>query len=88
LVIRNVNLAGEGDGGLYGDLGAMLREWSSVGYGFVNYFGLQRFGNAHAPTHSIGKALLKHNWEEVRCFAVIDGGPNLGAGTTSLSSLS
>ncbi|KAK3266239.1 hypothetical protein CYMTET_25124 [Cymbomonas tetramitiformis] len=30
--------------------------------GFVNYFGLQRFGTAAAPTHSIGLAILKSDW--------------------------
>lgn len=60
-----MNVDGAGDGGPYGDLGAMLREWESVGYGFVNYFGLQRFGNAECPTHSIGLSLLKHDWQQV-----------------------
>lgn len=29
--------------------------------GFINYFGLQRFG-AGAPTHLVGSALLKGDW--------------------------
>lgn len=33
--------------------------------GFINYFGLQRFGTvADIPTHEIGKALLQGNWKE------------------------
>lgn len=33
--------------------------------GFINYYGLQRFGNsAVVPTYSIGRALLKGNWQE------------------------
>jgi tRNA pseudouridine13 synthase len=28
-------------------------------YGFINYFGVQRFGTSSVPTHSIGKALLQ-----------------------------
>ena len=33
--------------------------------GFVNYFGLQRFGaNAEAPTHEVGAALLRSDWHE------------------------
>ncbi|XP_001603223.2 pseudouridylate synthase 7 homolog [Nasonia vitripennis] len=33
--------------------------------GFINYYGLQRFGTIAAiPTYEIGKALLKGNWEE------------------------
>lgn len=32
--------------------------------GFINYYGLQRFGNCAAiPTYEIGKALLKGNWK-------------------------
>ncbi|XP_034945615.1 uncharacterized protein Pus7 [Chelonus insularis] len=33
--------------------------------GFINYYGLQRFGTvADIPTHDIGKALLQAKWEE------------------------
>ena len=31
--------------------------------GFVNYFGLQRFGTG-APTHEIGRCLLRHEWKQ------------------------
>uniref|UniRef100_A0A336ML56 CSON003370 protein n=1 Tax=Culicoides sonorensis TaxID=179676 RepID=A0A336ML56_CULSO len=32
--------------------------------GFINYFGMQRFGNfASVPTYEIGKALLKQQWK-------------------------
>lgn len=35
-------------------------------YGFINYFGLQRFGNSkEIPTHIIGIKLLTGLWEEV-----------------------
>ncbi|KAI9448168.1 tRNA pseudouridine synthase D [Lactarius indigo] len=30
--------------------------------GFINYYGMQRFGTAAIPTHSIGLALLKSDW--------------------------
>lgn len=33
--------------------------------GFVNYFGLQRFGTHKIPTHAIGSALLRGSWSEV-----------------------
>lgn len=37
--------------------------------GFVNYYGSQRFGTRHVPTHHIGKQLLLGNWREVcYCF--------------------
>lgn len=33
-------------------------------YGFINYYGLQRFGNCMAiPTFEVGKAMLKMNWK-------------------------
>ncbi|CAG8485378.1 10183_t:CDS:10 [Acaulospora morrowiae] len=32
--------------------------------GFINYFGMQRFGTTSIMTHEIGRALLQNNWEE------------------------
>ncbi|KAF1892198.1 hypothetical protein Lal_00036557 [Lupinus albus] len=32
-------------------------------HGFINYFGLQRFGSGSVPTHLIGAALLRGEWE-------------------------
>ncbi|KAF9008970.1 pseudouridine synthase [Cyathus striatus] len=32
--------------------------------GFINYYGMQRFGTASVPTHSIGLALLQSNWQK------------------------
>ncbi|KAG1670926.1 Pseudouridylate synthase 7 [Nymphon striatum] len=32
--------------------------------GFINYFGMQRFGTSEVPTQSIGKALLLSQWQE------------------------
>lgn len=35
--------------------------------GFINYFGLQRFGQSViVPTHFVGKAILKGDWQLVR----------------------
>ena len=31
--------------------------------GFINYFGLQRFGSGGAPTSEVGLAMLKEDWE-------------------------
>lgn len=31
--------------------------------GFINYFGLQRFGSSSVPTHHIGAALLRGEWK-------------------------
>mmetsp|Transcript_17628 Transcript_17628/g.29777 ORF Transcript_17628/g.29777 Transcript_17628/m.29777 type:complete len:168 (+) Transcript_17628:644-1147(+) len=33
--------------------------------GFINYFGLQRFGSYNIRTHEIGKHILKMDWEGV-----------------------
>eukprot|EP00898_Chlorokybus_atmophyticus_P005024 jgi/Chlat1/5522/Chrsp369S00409 len=32
--------------------------------GFINYFGLQRFGSGNIPTHAIGIHLMKGEWED------------------------
>ncbi|KAL1211648.1 hypothetical protein V5N11_023649 [Cardamine amara subsp. amara] len=32
--------------------------------GFINYFGLQRFGSGSVPTHHVGTALLKGEWKD------------------------
>ncbi|XP_052204944.1 multisubstrate pseudouridine synthase 7 [Diospyros lotus] len=32
-------------------------------HGFINYFGLQRFGSGSVPTHLIGAALLRGEWK-------------------------
>ena len=32
--------------------------------GFLNFFGMQRFGNSSVPTHAIGLALLQCDWSE------------------------
>jgi len=31
--------------------------------GFINYYGMQRFGTASVPTHSIGLTLLRSEWQ-------------------------
>ncbi|XP_034391685.1 pseudouridylate synthase 7 homolog [Cyclopterus lumpus] len=33
--------------------------------GFINYYGMQRFGTTAVPTQQVGKAILKNNWKEV-----------------------
>lgn len=38
--------------------------------GFINYYGLQRFGSSVvAPTHVIGKTILQKNWKEVCSYS-------------------
>lgn len=33
--------------------------------GFINYFGMQRFGSYSVRTHQIGRRILEHDWKEV-----------------------
>uniref|UniRef100_A0A6Q2ZNE1 Pseudouridylate synthase 7 homolog n=1 Tax=Esox lucius TaxID=8010 RepID=A0A6Q2ZNE1_ESOLU len=33
--------------------------------GFINYYGMQRFGTTAVPTYQVGKAILQDNWNEV-----------------------
>jgi tRNA pseudouridine13 synthase len=43
---------------------AALSAWQSAGFRFINYFGLQRFGNnGDAGTHAVGCALLRRQWK-------------------------
>ena len=40
--------------------------------GFINYFGAQRFGTRHVPTHLIGKELILGRWKEVLAHSSIN----------------
>ncbi|XP_076468896.1 pseudouridylate synthase 7 homolog [Babylonia areolata] len=55
IVLRNV--LGEDK-----DIEACLTSLKNTG--FINYFGLQRFGSLHSCTHDIGRALLREEWEK------------------------
>ncbi|RXM92477.1 Pseudouridylate synthase 7-like [Acipenser ruthenus] len=33
--------------------------------GFINYYGMQRFGTTAVPTYQVGRAILQGNWKEV-----------------------
>lgn len=41
-------------------LEAALKSLSTLG--FVNYYGMQRFGASSVPTHAVGCAMLKEDW--------------------------
>jgi tRNA pseudouridine13 synthase len=41
--------------------------------GFINYYGLQRFGSGTAPTHRVGAALLRGEWEAALRLIVAPG---------------
>lgn len=32
--------------------------------GFINYFGLQRFGSTNVPTHQVGKAIISRQFQQ------------------------
>jgi tRNA pseudouridine13 synthase len=55
IVLRNVRGAAEEE--IAATLGSIAQR------GFVNYFGLQRFGQGGAGTHEVGVLLLKGHWE-------------------------
>jgi tRNA pseudouridine13 synthase len=42
-------------------IGASVDAWAKLG--FINYFGLQRFGTTSVPTHAVGRALIKGDWK-------------------------
>ncbi|KAF8060524.1 leucine--tRNA ligase [Scenedesmus sp. PABB004] len=42
--------------------------------GFINYFGLQRFGTGAVPTHAVGAALLRGEWAAATRL-ILQGGP-------------
>lgn len=33
--------------------------------GFINYYGMQRFGTTAVPTYKVGRAILKNDWNQV-----------------------
>jgi len=44
--------------------------------GFINYFGMQRFGSYSIHTHEIGRACLRQNWIEV-CKMLLEQHPEI-----------
>jgi len=38
--------------------------------GFINYYGMQRFGNSAVGTHEVGKMVVKQEWDKV-CAAIL-----------------
>ncbi|XP_014670043.1 PREDICTED: pseudouridylate synthase 7 homolog [Priapulus caudatus] len=54
IVLRNVTNARNVDEAM-----ASLRD-----NGFINYYGMQRFGTTTIPTHHVGRALLLSKWQE------------------------
>ncbi|CAG98300.1 pseudouridine synthase PUS7 [Kluyveromyces lactis] len=61
IAIRDVSLKNEGD-----DLDDILANGmkSLEQNGFINYFGMQRFGTFSVSTHQIGQVLLSGNWKQ------------------------
>jgi len=45
--------------------------------GFINYFGLQRFGTRKTNTHQVGRHILKNEFEEAYKLLLIEDEPNL-----------
>eukprot|EP00931_Biecheleriopsis_adriatica_P102317 TRINITY_DN77304_c0_g1_i1.p1 TRINITY_DN77304_c0_g1~~TRINITY_DN77304_c0_g1_i1.p1 ORF type:complete len:851 (-),score=214.62 TRINITY_DN77304_c0_g1_i1:47-2566(-) len=53
--------------------------------GFLNYFGLQRFGTREVRTHSIGAAIIAGHWQEA--VRMILGGPSSSTNPTKTGHL-
>lgn len=60
IVLRG--LKGGRDGTLESDVSAAVE--STRKHGFINYFGLQRFGIGDTPTHKVGEYLLLGKWKD------------------------
>jgi len=45
---------------------------NAIESGFINYFGMQRFGSFSIRTHQVGKEILNQNWKEV-CRMILAG---------------
>uniref|UniRef100_A0A915JK45 TRUD domain-containing protein n=1 Tax=Romanomermis culicivorax TaxID=13658 RepID=A0A915JK45_ROMCU len=56
IVLRNIEGIGDDQIKLYVE--------NFMRTGFINYYGLQRFGTLTVPTYDIGKSVLKKNWFE------------------------
>eukprot|EP01135_Chromosphaera_perkinsii_P002574 Nk52_evm90s224 gene=Nk52_evmTU90s224 len=57
IVLRNITTSKE-------NIEMLVASLTSVG--FINYFGMQRFGTGMFPTHHIGKLAIKRDYEAVR----------------------
>nr|CAB3265321.1 pseudouridylate synthase 7 homolog [Phallusia mammillata] len=55
LIVRNIQNVDEKD------ISAAMKSFEEQG--FINYFGMQRFGATSVPTYEIGKSFLNKNWE-------------------------
>ncbi|CAK9439630.1 uncharacterized protein LODBEIA_P37300 [Lodderomyces beijingensis] len=61
ITLRDVKLADESGGANLCDI--VAESFASLQTkGFINYFGLQRFGTFSVPTHEFGIALLQEDW--------------------------
>lgn len=63
ITLRQVSMLPESDNGksLRETIDESLTTLSQTG--FINYFGMQRFGTHSVSTHVVGKILLESNWE-------------------------
>ncbi|SCU95935.1 LAMI_0F04478g1_1 [Lachancea mirantina] len=63
IAIREVQISPEASGS---DLEGILKKGcdSLMQDGFINYFGMQRFGTFSVSTHEIGRELLSENWKK------------------------
>ena len=67
IMLRNIHILGEdtNDNDKEKKAVAVVVDTAVQGlraHGFINYFGLQRFGTGTIPTHHVGRALLRGEW--------------------------
>jgi tRNA pseudouridine13 synthase len=60
IVVRDVTVGGARDAAAVSDV---MKRWEECAFGFINYFGLQRFGTHSIPTSEVGRMMLKREWE-------------------------
>ena len=63
IVLRDIKLEGDNDSNIYEGVKRRVEELDKSG--FINYFGMQRFGTSVVPTHKIGELVLKRKWREI-----------------------
>lgn len=71
ITLRNISISADSDSS--DDIDLIIS--SALNYvkenGFINYFGMQRFGTGSIPTHSVGIAILKRRWDRVLAMLLL-----------------
>ena len=66
IVLRDIHVPDVSDGdhdGVHAEVGKRIEALRSSG--FLNYYGMQRFGTGVVPTHHVGRLVLRRQWKEI-----------------------